>query len=380
MTLRKRSLLYLIRKRGRSILFLLFLFTIACILQVGGSLKSNADQEEKELRESLGSGFILKADTENESYYELRSKKGHAYNLYTGPRVTDEVINQILKIPGVIDYEVSFLDFVWTDLSLKAGAWAADMEPDEYFTKEQLELFSQKTRIYPCRKGEQNKNFWTGAFKISKGRNIQEGDHHKAVISEWLAKKNGLTIGDTFMVESKEGLLWGSKEPFNTLGLPIELEIVGLFQPNFQQEESDATYEDGYVVNQIFTDLNTHASLQKNIGEEDKGLGYTEVTFFVKDPAKLESIMQQIRENEQIDIEGMIFKADDAAYQASVKPFHLISLFSASIIVIGLIGIGIILYLVVKFWIKGRMREVGIYLSIGIGKERLSDRCYWNVS
>lgn len=365
----KRALLYLMRKKGRTILLLLFLFIIASLLQIGGSLKSNADLEEEKLRKSLGSGFVLKSDTENEAYYELRSEDGHAYNLYVGPRVTDEMISRILKIKGVEDYDVTIIDLIWTDLTLKAGQWSV-AEEDAYFTKKLLELLRQETQIIPCRNGELNKNFWTGAYTISEGRNIQEGDHYKAVISDWLANENRLTVGDSFTVETKEGFLWGSKDPLKTLGEPLELEIVGLFHPNFKQEESDMTYEDGYVVNMIYTDLDTHASLQKNIGEEE-GDGYTEVTFFVEDPSSLDSVMQQIREDEKIDIEGMIFKADDTAYQSSAKPFRHISLFSTVIMVTGAAGIGIILYLLLKLWTKERTREAGILLCIGIKKREI---------
>ena len=61
MSLIKRVLLYLLRKRGRSILLMVIIFIMSTFLLVGISVKSSADQAAEELRKSIGSSFILEA-------------------------------------------------------------------------------------------------------------------------------------------------------------------------------------------------------------------------------------------------------------------------------------------------------------------------------
>lgn len=369
----KRGIKYLVRKKNRTILLTILLFMMSCFVLVGISLKSSADKETENLRQSLGTGFILEVDYQNEAYSEIRDDVGYSYKAYTGPVITNEMIDKIMGIDGVSDYKLNLIAYVWTNLEFRPGLWAYS-EVHDGLTQEQLELWKQQTQVLACKKGERDANFSTGAFNISEGRNIQEEDHFKAVISEWLAEKNGLALGDILTIETKEGIYKPSEEPFKTWGEPVKLEIVGLFHPNFAQPFSIYTAEGDYVESMIYTDLDTYAALQKNFSEYDmESISdiHSKVTFFVEDPAELESIMQQIRELDSIDIDGLIFRADDTAYQASVKPFQFISIFSTIILVAGIVGISIILYLVMNLWVKGRTHEVGILLSIGIKKGKI---------
>lgn len=374
MSFLKRAILYLARKKGRTALLAGMVVVMSCFVLVGISLKNSADREAKKLRQSLATGFTLKADEANDTYYEMRDGAGHSYRLYVGPRVTDELISQIMSVEGVVDYQLSLLSLGWTNLSLKPGQWARTIV-DERVSLEALELevytlYSQAPYLYPRRKGELDSNFRTGAFSITAGRNIQEEDHYTAVISEWLAEENGLAVGDVFTLEAKDGFLWGSQDIFKILGEPISLTIVGLFRPNFQPAYSDMTFENGYVENLIYTDIDTYNKLEENFGEDESNMdGYMKATFFVKDPMQLDSIMQQIKDRSDIDIEGLLFEADDTDYKASVKPLSLISLFSTIILAIGIIGIGAILYLILNLWIKSRVQEAGIFLSVGIRKK-----------
>lgn len=371
MSIRKRAILYLIRKKSRTILLAVLMFVMSCFIMIGFSLKSSADIEADRLRKSLGTGFILKADTANKTYYEDREGESYSYKIYAGPRVTDEMVHKILTIKGVEDYKINYVDIAWVNLNLKPGAWT-NREESDGFTNEQLAVDRQSTYILPCRKGELDANFRTGALTISQGRNIQERDHFKAVISDELAQRNNLALGDHIQVAIKEGIVRPSNDPSKTWGEPIELEIVGLFHANFEQAVSDFTYENGYVVNQIYTDMDTHVKLEEILGDPSHVTdSYLDAAFFVEDPAELDSIMQQIREREDIDVGGLIFKADDTAYRASVRPFRLISVFSSILLFAGTAGLGVILYLVMSLWVKGRKHEAGILLSVGIGKAKI---------
>lgn len=58
----KRAVLYLARKRGRTILLTALLFMMSCFIVIGISLRVGAGNEISNLRKNLGTGFVLEAD------------------------------------------------------------------------------------------------------------------------------------------------------------------------------------------------------------------------------------------------------------------------------------------------------------------------------
>ncbi len=384
----KRSVLYLTRKKGRTALMIALLFLMSCLAFLGISFKESAEGQADALRKSLATGFMLEADTENELYHKrIEYENGGGSIIYNGPNVTDEMIEKILSIDGIKDYFIHMSDLAWADLKLRPGAWAEAEADDEetiaYLKKmnafsiseEELMVSRKQTMLYPCRNGEMHQNFRTGALTIAEGRNIAEGDCQKAVISEWLAKNNGLSVGDTFTIETKEGIFQQSDEPMNTWGEPIRLEIVGIFHANFSQQSSEFTYEDCYVENIMYIDLDTHARLEENQTNITLDLGdlqgYNRVEFFVDDPGELDNLMQQVEHWDELDLENLELTVDSGAYRASVRPYHRIRIFAMALLAVGFGGIGVILYLVMKLWVQGRQHEAGILLAVGVKKREM---------
>ena len=164
---------------------LLFLMSISVL--IGLSLKESADKELDRLRLSMASGFILKANADNEMYKEVTDYgNGATSTYYAGPMITDEMIEKVLSLDGVEDYSViDEIHIAWTNLTLRPGLHA-DMEPDpnpnpnDLFprTEERLELDRHSIDIYACRNGESHKNFRTGALAITEGRNLEIGRAH----------------------------------------------------------------------------------------------------------------------------------------------------------------------------------------------------------
>ena len=374
----ERALLYLMRKKGRTFLMLSLFLLMSFSILIGSSIKKSAEKELDRLQKSMASGFILKADTDNELYRGA----GKYGIIYTGPTITDEMIGRILSLDGVKDYSVELMCVVWTNLDLKPGLYA-DMEPDPEpdvnapisHTEEYLTLRRHHIYMYSCRNGELYKNFRTGALTINKGRNIEEEDRGKAVISDWLAEKNHLSVGDTVTLETKEGNFEPTNEPLKTWGSPVEAEIVGLFHANFSQASSDFTPESCYIENVIYTDMDTYDKMQKNLAEHPYYEGAMEyndkhvtVEFLVEDPAQIDSIIQKIKELPDLDLTNMKLEVDDTAYQASARPYRQIRVFAWLLLAVGLCGMGSVLFLVLKLWMQGRKREIAVLYSVGTKK------------
>ena len=369
----KRAMLYLTRKKGRTATIIILLTIMSCFVLIGFSLTNSTDREIENLRKSLGSGFILEGDINNMSYYKSLEGNEHA-KIYDGPMVTDEMIQRILDIDGVENYDIETLRIlVWTELKLRPGLWTASIG-DGYLSKEEEEVKTKTTTLWCCRDGEIQNHFRTGALTISKGRNIMAEDRFKAVISEQLAKENGLSIGDTITVMVKEKNYKYSETPMKTWGEPIDLEIVGVFHMNFEQATSEYTTESGFMENIIYSDLETYDAmeeiLKEHLPEEQVSEGeHTKVSFLTEDPLKLDGIMEQVKAME--DAEGLIIQADDTAYRAAARPYKKIGVFSRVLLAVGIGGMGILLYLLMKLWGQGRRHEAGILLSVGIGKRKI---------
>ncbi len=380
----KRAILYLKRKKARALLLFSLLFLMSLTVLVGFSLKGSTERELERLRLSMASGFVLKADTDNEMYQERTDfGNGASATHYAGPTVTDEMVKKICSLDGVEDYVVAGeAHEAWTDVTLRSGMYATlnpDPNPnmDELipYTEEYLTMRRHSVSVYPCRNGGRHKNFRTGAFSIADGRNLEEDDRFKAVVSDWLAEENGLSVGDTLTLETKEGNYDFTKEPLKIWGESVEVEIVGLFHANFSQPASDMTLEQCYVENIIYADQDTYIRLQDNLKGharyEDVGEYYdkhTEVEFLVSDPGQVDAIMEQVRNLEGIDMENMELEADSSAYEASAVPYRQVRFFSLLLLVLVLCGMGIVLYLLGRLWMQGRRREIGILRSVGIGK------------
>ncbi len=374
MSIWKRAALYLMRKKGRTIFLFLYMAVMAVFLLTAFSLKNAAEKELSRLLETFGTGFVIKINTENPANVTVIEENGTIDSRYIGTKITDEMIQKILELDGVTNYTLPReFNSVWTDLKLRPGAWAEEVpDEDTIFTEENLKLLSQTILEYACTDGELSKNFRTGALEISEGRNLKKGDRFRTLISEELAERNGLSVGDAITIEVKEGTYLPTKEYQKTWGEPIQLEIAGLFHMNFIQQYSELTSEYGYMENNIYVDQETHKLIDQIIEDNWVGefydVGYPEVIFFVDDPKKTDAIIQEMKEREDIPTDSLTVYPDQTAYEASAKPYSLIRTFSNILSVIGIVGTGIILYLLMKLTVRGRTRETGILLSIGMKK------------
>lgn len=99
--------------------------------------------------------------------------------------------------------------------------------------------------------------------------------------------------------------------------------------------------------------------------------GYNKAEFLVEDPKELDSIMQQVKNWDEIDLENMEVMTDDTDYRAAANPYRQIRFFSMLLLALGICGIGIILFLVLKLWVQGRKHEIGILRSIGMRKRKI---------
>ena len=394
----KRGLIYLLRKRGRSILLLVITFIMAIFAMLGFAIMSSANNERDALLRSLAGGFELKANIDNEALWEFR--EGEEYKVYTGEYITQKMIDEIVEIESVTDYfTIQTIQGMWVNIALRPGFHADELEylkenpdilnqPPAYDTLDYYIVSKQCPDLYGCTETEKHAFFRNGSISLVEGRHIGRDDYRKILISTYLAELNGLSVGDTIITEGRRGSYKGGENNglfngpvYEVMGEPIELEVVGIFDPNFSQPSwNDYMYrfESQLIENIIYCDLNISAEIYTLLVENGIGVGpnknsraYETATFFVDDSSRVEEIMQAAKQIEWVDEVFFAVKADDSAFRATERPLKQmssVSILLMTIIIISCVGL---LALVLNMWIKSRKREMGIYMSLGLSKKTI---------
>ncbi len=396
MSIFRRAWLYITRKRSRSIMLLIIMILTAVFTMLGLVIKSSTDKEIDNLRKSLCSSFNLSINEENKSLWTMEyGEQGQAYEIYTGSRITTDITKRITETNYVTNCLIYSLVSVWFDLELRSGNYVNWYQrykehPEEIPFDLPLDYYqvnSQVTDLYGCSESERYEPFRIGAFELSQGRHIIKDDQYKTIISTALAERNNLSIGDTITAEARDVTYTYGGDPNKIIGEPMKLEIVGIFNINFKQEAAYLTsastgetniftFEKVFAENMIFCDLYSVQQMLTTIYDykdypSEEITTYNDATFFVDDPKNLDAAIAEVKALDEIQPEYFTIEPDDAAYRASAEPLKNLSTFSTVLIVTVIIACIVLLGLLMNMWTKGRKREMGILLSMGVKKRNI---------
>lgn len=173
------------------------------------------------------------------------------------------------------------------------------------------------------------------------------GETGYAVVNQWLADANGLSIGDTITVAANRAG-----------GSPVELAVTGVYYRNTGYHYGET---EQYAENMIFTDLGT---LEKLGG--GGLLQWAEYT--VTDPADIPGFMADMEGMAFPEREGLGFIALDGDYRKVAMSMETLvnvaTLIFAAAIVLGVV----LLSAMVMLSLSSREYEIGVLLSMGEGR------------
>ncbi len=350
MGLIKRAFLYVTRKRGKTILLFTILFVMATFVLTGISIKKGADIAADSLRESLGGNFTLKPIMDISDY---QSSGGSM--VYAGKHLGDEDIATVMEVDGIKAFNgMDMCAMSPLNAKLIPSNWP---EPDPEW--------GQFTTLYSNSYTELSKNFTTGTFELSEGRHLTPDDISRCLISEELAELNQFKIGDSIRFEVGD---WLANNAGDIAGKGIELEIVGIFKIMTKTDPGPLTIENDMPENFIFCDHETVRFVEDLYAPTPSNMYVDGVTFYVNDAKELDDIMNQVQVLPNIDWDSFQIVVDDQVYQASAQPIEKLgSLITTLIIVIIAVAV-VLLTLILTMWIRSRIHEMGILLSVGISK------------
>lgn len=312
MNVLKRAFLYDTRKRGKSLTLFLLFTLITIFVTISFSVLSATQAAATNLRETVGASFTLRGNPMEFS--------------------ADET-----------DFAIQFAPISQQDIDL-----IADSTEIKACNAQQSATATASGFIFPSgmpsgaisanTSSAWNRNFTSGIVTLAEGRHITQDDQRVALVSRELAEENELDIGSEL-----------------SLDLAAVVKIIGIYESDPSMEFDNDT---------IFTDHSTYWVLTESAAGTYSG----RVDFFVTDPARLETVMEQIKRDVPLRWEDYTLQADTAEYDAIAYQLLTIGRLTTLLIVSAMIVSIVVLFLILAMRIRGRVHEVGVLLAVGVTK------------
>ena len=328
----KNALRYVTRKKNRTIIvFIILTIVLSCLYSSLSVMKSSGKMEESLYK------------TSNSSLALTRKDNGH----FEANKFKD--IEKIKEIDEVV--------YQYFGLAVPNGAKV--VEGEQKVQREDLPSeFKNIMAVEGATSTKRNVLFSSGVFTIKEGRHIEKSDVNKVLVHEEFAKKNNLKLHDKIGLEFVElGNTEANKEQ--------QFEIVGIFSGKKQEMYTGMSSD--FSENNIFVDYDGG---QSAIGRSGDSKIVNKVSLFSETADKMESAMDKIKE---IDVpwEDYNLEKDSNAFEEAIESVtgikHIIKIMTYAIMIGGVVVLSLILIL----WLRERIYEIGILLSIGVSKAKI---------
>lgn len=367
MSFLRRALLYLTRKKTKSLLLFLILLVIATLALSGAAIKGAAETAQLNVRQALGGIFTLQQNTSDPSKWVSTDVAGYGSTAYYGGEpLTVELAEYIQSnVKGITGYNATYTNYTVPLKETGDILELLDSDEDGSGTSALLAGYgdlASTIATYASTNTAYDSYFSGGYLELTAGRHLTSADKNAALISQELAELNNLEIGDPItlrMSEYKAALLG-----YDAAETCVTVEIIGLFQST---SKSTASLSNWSMDNSIFTTLEVVRTARPDMGDES----YEKIAFYVNDPAQLDSIVAQVESLPNLDPSDFVISMDSSSTDAVMEPLNNLNQLVSILIILALAVGGVIVYLVLSTRVKERTHESGILLSLGLSK--------WNI-
>lgn len=324
MSIFNRAYLYIIRKKVRNSILFFIVTLISLFLLSGSILNTTVGTISKNLYKDVNFGFTV--ESTDKSNKEIEKDTLKKINEVAG---VNEKNYLYAKSVNVVDKKVV-------------------QENQNITITEEMKNKSNLVMMNGITSTKDNIDFKSEVLKLEKGRHIEENDKNKILIHEKFASINNLNLGNKIKLEKN--------------GKTVEFEVVGIFSGektnNFEGLSSD------FIENTVYTDYN---SSQKLIDYSSNNK-VTSVEYGVNNPTKLDDVIKDV---ESLGINNISVSKSNKNYELVTSSVENVTKLT-NMIRIGSVIVGVvILSLVLMFWIRERLYEIGVLLSLGISKINL---------
>ncbi len=349
MNFTQRAMLYISRKKGKTVSLFLVIFVVAVFLISCFGVLNAAERLSTDIRASLGAAFYIRANTEvsmNENG-ETEVKKN---NVYISQKEIDEIMQTgEIKYCNPINYGFAKGDGI-------------EFIPGNKHTAE-----SNMGKVTALRFSALAPGFTDETAVLTEGKHITDADKGKILISQQLAAKNHLSVGDTLTLTHAK---LGESDGTYIDEIPVKIaytqaQVSGIYKLNTPASSLKPTA--GVADNEIYASLDVLNELH----ESETGVFTGEVGFYITDPAKLESITRNVQLLQSIDWTTHFIHTNDFQYsKIADRLSSLENLVKILFILVSIISTAI-LTLLLTMRMRSRMQETGILLAAGVSKGQI---------
>ena len=325
----KNAIAYITRKRNRTlIIFIILTIVLSCLYSCLTIMKSS-NEIEKALYESSNSSI------------SITKKDGKYFNVnqFKDIEKLKEIEEKIIQYDGLAKLK---------DAKVVSGEQRINREDlsDEFKNVVSLEATNNTKR---------NILFSSGVFTIKEGKNIEENDKNSIIVHEEFAKQNNLKLGDEVDLElldiEKSGKIKSHK-----------FKIIGSFSG--KKQETYTGLSSDFSENMVFVDYSTS---QEILNKSENNKIANKILMYSGSAESTDLALNKLKEL-KIDESKYFVEKDSNAFEESLESVsgikHIIKIMTYSIMLGGMVVLSLILIL----WLRERIYEIGIFLSIGTSK------------
>ena len=325
----KNAIAYITRKRNRTlIIFIILTIVLSCLYSCLTIMKSS-NEIEKTLYESSNSSI------------SITKKDGKYFNVNQFKDI--EKIKEVEKI--IIQYD-----------GLAKLKDAKVVSGEQRINREDLsDEFKNVVSFEATNNTKRNILFSSRVFTIKEGKNIEENDKNSIIVHEEFAKQNNLKLGDEVNLElhdiEESGKIKSHK-----------FKIIGIFSG--KKQETYTGLSSDFSENMVFVDYSTS---QEILNKSENNKIANKILMYSSSAESTDLALNKLKEL-KIDESKYFVQKDSNAFEESLESVsgikHMIKIMTYSIMLGGMVVLSLILIL----WLRERIYEIGIFLSIGTSK------------
>ncbi|MFP1695152.1 ABC transporter permease [Gardnerella greenwoodii] len=336
-----RAWLAIFRKPRRNAIIVLIMTLVLSALVSQAGISASVEDARNHLQSSIGLGFTVRAKTRGETLPEQMNANSNSVATSNSPIPQDldanegidsSQIRKFAAIPGVKTV-VEERDVLATPVGKQIVLPLQGPRLDD-------DVLAHAAGITGTTDSRLSQGFQEGLYRLEQGEHITNRSAGRAIVHRDFAKKNNLKIGSTITL----------KQGFN-----VKVSVVGIFAGKLQTKgalPSDASE------NRIFTDLSSALSLA--------GSSKRSVLRCVVERSDL--LANAIRQAKTIAGKWADVEQNASQLSGVINSVNSVQqLVQMIFVVLSFVGI-LVLGLVLVFWVRARMHEIGVLMSIGLSK------------
>ena len=336
-----RAWLAIFRKPRRNAIIVLIMTLVLSALVSQAGISASVEDARNHLQSSIGLGFTVRAKTRGETLPEQMNANSNSVATSNSPIPQDldanegidsSQIRKFAAIPGVKTV-VEERDVLATPVGKQLVLPLQGPRLDD-------DVLAHAAGITGTTDSRLSQGFQEGLYRLEQGEHITNSSIGKAIVHRDFAKKNNLKIGSTITL----------KQGFN-----VKVSVVGIFAGKLQTKgalPSDTSE------NRIFTDLSSALSLA---GSAKRSVLRCAVE-------RSDSLANAIRQAKTIAGKWADVEQNASQLSGVINSVNSVQqLVQMIFVVLSFVGI-LVLGLVLVFWVRARMHEIGVLMSIGLSK------------